>query len=72
MQKMNTEFALRLLAEGGNASNGSGCLYMETGLYKPWSMPVINALRRRGYRVDTLAPGVFLLHPLAPDFTKVI
>ena len=63
MQKMDTEYALKLLAEGGNQGNGSGCLYMETGQYKPWSMPVILALKRRGYRVDTLAPQVFLLFP---------
>lgn len=60
---MNTAYALKLLAEGGNQSSGSGCLYMETGKYKPWSMPVISALRRRGYRVDKLMAGVFLLHP---------
>lgn len=60
---MNTAYALKLLAEGGNQSSGDGCLYMETGKYKPWSMPVISALRRRGYRVDKLMAGVFLLHP---------
>ncbi len=63
--KMNVDWALKLLAEGGNESNGSGCLYMEVGRYKAWSMPVINALRRRGYQVERLGPGseVFLLHP---------
>lgn len=64
---MNTEYALKLLAQGGNESNGNGCLYMETGKYKPWSTPVISALRRRGYRVDTLARNVFLLHPKSAD-----
>lgn len=60
---MNTEYALKLLAQGGNSSSGDGTLYMETGKYKPWSMPVISALRRRGYRVDKLLDNVFLLHP---------
>lgn len=63
MQKMDVEFALKLLANGGNESNGSGRLYMETGPYKPWSTSVILALRRRGYRVDQLVPGVYLLYP---------
>lgn len=64
-QKMNVDYALRLLAQGGNESNGSGCLYMETGQYKPWSMSVIGALRRRGYQVQKLGSAVFLLHPKA-------
>ena len=58
--KPNVDGAIAMLSEGGNENNGN--LYMETGTYKPWSMPTINALRRRGYRVDTLAPNVFLLH----------
>lgn len=61
MQKMNTEFALKLLAGGGNDRNG--CLYMEVGRYKPWTMPVIAALKRRGLQVDRLAAAVFLVHP---------
>jgi hypothetical protein len=61
--KPTTEWAIKLLEAGGNESNGSGCLYMETGQYKPWSAPVIAALRRRGYKVDTLCHGVFLAHP---------
>ena len=59
--KANVDGALALLAEGGNGHDGK--LYMEVGVYKPWSMPTINALRRRGYRVDTLCERVFLLHP---------
>jgi hypothetical protein len=59
--KPTVDGAIALLAEGGNGHDGN--LYMEVGTYKPWSMPTINALRRRGYRVDTLAPCVFLLHP---------
>jgi len=59
--KPNVDGALAILAHGGNGYDGN--LYMETGPYKPWSMPTINALKRRGYRVDTLAPSVFLLHP---------
>lgn len=62
-QPMNVDWALRLLAEGGNESNGLGRLYMEVGKYKPWSMPVIAALRRRGYRVDKIGDRCFLLHP---------
>jgi hypothetical protein len=62
LQKMNTDFAIKLLAESGNPADG-GCLYMETGRYKPWATPVIAALRRRGYRVDKLMPGVYRLHP---------
>ncbi len=65
MQKMNVDFALKLLADGGNAGNGSGCLYMEIGRYKPWSMPVIGALKRRGYRVERLAPSYFVVYPMA-------
>lgn len=61
--KMDTDYALKLLAQGGNESNGSKCLYMETGPYKPWSTPVILALRRRGYKVEQLVPGVYRLHP---------
>lgn len=64
-QKMDTQYALKMLAAGGNERNG--CLYMEVGRYKPWSMPVINALKRRGYRVDTIAPQVYLLFPLTPN-----
>lgn len=63
MSHLKINDALRLLAQGGNQSSGNGCLYMETGLYKPWSFSTIAALRRRGYRVDDLCPGVFLLHP---------
>ena len=59
--KPTTEWAIRLLEAGGN--DHMGCLYMEAGLYKPWSAPVIAALRRRGYKVETLCPNVFLLHP---------
>jgi hypothetical protein len=62
MTKMNTEFALKLLADGGNQSF-DGCLYMEVGQYKPWSMPVIGALKRRGYRVDKIGQQTFLLYP---------
>lgn len=62
--------ALRLLAQGGNESNRSGCLYMETGPYKPFATATIWALRRRGYRVDDLCPGVFLLHPKAAHSTQ--
>lgn len=64
-QKMNVAFALQLLAQGGNGWDGKGALYMEVGRYKPWSMPVINALRRRGYRVDgiDMSRTEFLLHP---------
>ena len=61
MTKMNVDCALSLLAEGGNSSDGT--LYMETGKYKPWSMPVIAALRRRGYRIEPIVPGVFRLYP---------
>jgi hypothetical protein len=58
--KPNVEGALAMLAQGGNGNDGN--LYMEVGRYKPWSMPTINALKRRGYHIDTLAPCVFLLH----------
>ncbi len=61
MTKMNTEFALKLLAGGGNENTGR--LYMEVGQYKPWSMPVIGALKRRGYRVDKTGQQTFLLYP---------
>ena len=60
--KPTTEWAIKLLEAGGNEHN-NGCLYMETGVCKPWSAPVIAALRRRGYKVETLCPNVFLLHP---------
>jgi len=63
MTKMNTEFALKLLADGGNESANTGRLYMEVGQYKPWSMPVIGALKRRGYRVDKIGQQTFLLYP---------
>lgn len=56
----NVDGALALLAEGGNSDNGT--LTMETGVCKPWSVATIRALRRRGYRVDNLTTGVFLLH----------
>lgn len=59
--KPTTDWAIKMLEAGGNEHNG--CLYMETGPCKPWSAPVISALRRRGYKVETLAHGVFLLHP---------
>lgn len=58
---LNTEYAIKMLAEGGNSREGT--LYMEIGRYKPWSMPVIAALRRRGYRVDKLQDQVFLAYP---------
>jgi hypothetical protein len=58
-----TKWAIKMLESGGNGYDGS--LYMETGKYKPWSMPVITALRRRGFRVDTLSPSTFLVHPKA-------
>jgi hypothetical protein len=61
--KPTTEWAIKLLEAGGNSSDESGRLYMETGPCKPWSSPVIAALRRRGYRVDELCRGVFLAHP---------
>lgn len=62
--KPTTEWAIRMLEGGGNSQGG--CLYMETGPCKPWSMPVIAALRRRGYRVDKLGHAVFLCHPKEP------
>jgi hypothetical protein len=58
--KPNVDGAIAMLAHGGNQDDGN--LYMETGSYKPWSAATINALKRRGYRVDTIAPSVFLLH----------
>ena len=59
--KPNVDGALAMLAHGGNEHDGN--LYMETGTCKPWSASTINALKRRGYRVDNLGPAVFLLHP---------
>ena len=40
-----------------------GYLRMETGLYKPWSVSTINALRRRGYRVEQKCSGVYYAYP---------
>ena len=61
MKHLTVKDAIRLLEQGGNSD--SGCLYMETGMYKPFMPPTINALRKRGYRVQDLSPSVFLLHP---------
>ena len=63
MSHLKITDAIRLLKEGGNESSNSGCLYMETGTYKPWATATISALRRRGYRVDQLATAVYLLYP---------
>jgi hypothetical protein len=60
--KPTTEWAIQMLATGGN-DDKTGCLYMETGPCKPWSTPVILALRRRGYRVDEIGRNVYLAHP---------
>ena len=59
--KPNVDGAIAMLSDGGNSHDGT--LYMETGTYKPWSMSTINALRRRGYKVDTLSQSTFQLHP---------
>ena len=42
---------------------GRGYLYMETGLMKPWSVATINALLRRGYRVEKQCDGVYYAYP---------
>lgn len=38
-----------------------GYLRMETGLMKPWSVATVNALRRRGYRVEKKCEGVYFV-----------
>mgnify|MGYP003347485119 FL=1 len=60
--KPTTEWAIKMLEAGGNGSDGT--LYMETGVYKPWSIPVVHALKRRGYKVESLSLTTFLVHPL--------
>ena len=60
--KSNVDGAIALLEEGGNSRDGT--LHMQTGRpYKPWSISTINALRRRGYKVEALCRDVFVLHP---------
>lgn len=60
--KPTTEWAIRMIEEDDNSHN-DGALYMETGPCKPWSIPVILALRRRGYRVEQVARGVYYAYP---------
>lgn len=61
MSHLKVQDAIRILDQGGN--DRDGCLYMEIGMYKPFMIPTIIALRRRGYRVDDLSSTTFLLHP---------
>jgi hypothetical protein len=35
----------------------------EVGLYKPWCMSVLNAAKRRGYRVERKMAGVYFVYP---------
>lgn len=39
--------------------------YVEIGRYKPYNASTVAAARRRGYKVDKAAQGVFHIHPKA-------
>lgn len=51
------------IAANPQAGNGYGYAYVETGRYKPYGSATVLAAKRRGYRVEKAAQGVFYVYP---------